>query len=160
MVWHRPGALPLRSAGGIGDKVGWPRWVQLSNNQPVNPAASEAAQYYDMCHFATRIKVRTFVNVGFIDTTCPPSSVYAMYNSLAGPKKMHHDIPTGHAVPPETTAEATKLAEVPARKVRATAAKRRAKKAPAKIVAAVSRVNRRAAFRLVQMEANTASVKI
>ncbi len=91
-----------------GDKVGWPRWVQLSNNQPINPAVSDAAQYYDMCHFAARIKVRTFVNVGFIDTTCPPSSVYAMYNSLAGPKKMRHDIPAGHSVPPETTAEATR----------------------------------------------------
>jgi cephalosporin-C deacetylase-like acetyl esterase len=34
--------------------------------------------------------------VGFIDTTCPPSSVYAAYNNVSGKKSIHHDPDAGH----------------------------------------------------------------
>jgi len=38
--------------------------------------------------------------VGFIDTTCPPTSVYAAYNALRGPKEIFHDIKAGHTNTP------------------------------------------------------------
>ncbi|MBI4977198.1 MAG: acetylxylan esterase [Spirochaetes bacterium] len=82
-----------------GTKAGWPRWVPFSNGATTNTAQSDAAQYYDMCNFAARIKAKTFCNVGFIDTTCAPASVYAMYNSITAPKKMLHYIDSGHGIP-------------------------------------------------------------
>jgi cephalosporin-C deacetylase len=38
--------------------------------------------------------------VGFIDTTCPPTSVYAAYNALKTEKGIYNDIPSGHANSP------------------------------------------------------------
>jgi cephalosporin-C deacetylase-like acetyl esterase len=34
--------------------------------------------------------------VGFIDTTCPPSSVYAAYNALRSPKTIYNDVLSKH----------------------------------------------------------------
>ena len=44
-----------------------------------------------------------FVTVGFIDRTCPPTSVYAAYNNLPIPKQIYNDLPTGHANSPAAT---------------------------------------------------------
>jgi cephalosporin-C deacetylase-like acetyl esterase len=38
--------------------------------------------------------------VGFIDTTCPPTSVYAAYNALRAEKGIFNDIPSGHTNSP------------------------------------------------------------
>jgi cephalosporin-C deacetylase-like acetyl esterase len=51
-------------------------------------------------NFATRSKAGAFVSVGFIDTTCPPTSVYAAYNALPGPKEIFNDPPSIHAISP------------------------------------------------------------
>jgi cephalosporin-C deacetylase len=49
-------------------------------------------------NFGTRTKAVGIVTVGFIDTTCPPTSVYAAYNALAGTKQIFNDPPATHAV--------------------------------------------------------------
>ena len=41
------------------------------------------------------------------DTACPPSSVYAAYNALGGPKRMHVDVAAGHTNTPEAGAATT-----------------------------------------------------
>lgn len=52
-------------------------------------------------NFATRAKCKgAAVTVGFIDTTCPPTSVYAAYNALAIPKAIHADVLAGHTNTP------------------------------------------------------------
>ncbi|MGD2101133.1 MAG: acetylxylan esterase [Acidimicrobiia bacterium] len=38
--------------------------------------------YFDNGHLASRISARTLVSVGLMDTTCPPSGVYAAYNAI------------------------------------------------------------------------------
>ena len=38
--------------------------------------------YFDVLNFSDKIKARTLVNVGLADSTCPPSSVYAVYNNM------------------------------------------------------------------------------
>ena len=38
------------------------------------------------------------LTVGFIDTTCPPTGVYAACNALAGPKQIFNDPPSPHTV--------------------------------------------------------------
>ena len=47
-------------------------------------------------NFATRVRCPGIVTVGFIDATCPPTSVYAAYNTLPGPKQIFNDPPSTH----------------------------------------------------------------
>ena len=57
--------------------------------------------YFDCVNFASGITVPTYIGVGFVDTTCPPAGVYAMYNALAGKKKIYDMHRLGHKIPPE-----------------------------------------------------------
>jgi cephalosporin-C deacetylase-like acetyl esterase len=51
-------------------------------------------------HFAARAKAPGFFTVGFIDTTCPPTTVYAAYNALSTPKEIFPEVASGHTVTP------------------------------------------------------------
>jgi cephalosporin-C deacetylase-like acetyl esterase len=68
---------------------GWPQLVapDSKNRKSVNPNAAKTSGYYDVVCFAPRIKAQTEVSIGLRDTTCPPTSVFAAFNSLATPKK-------------------------------------------------------------------------
>jgi len=44
--------------------------------------------YFDGVNFARRISVPVLFAMGFRDTTCPPTGIYAAYNMLSGPKEM------------------------------------------------------------------------
>lgn len=80
---------------------GWPKIVPKDAEGKPDPAALQAARYFDNVNFATRAKCQgAVVTVGFIDTTCPPTSVYAAYNALTIPKAIHNDILSGHASTP------------------------------------------------------------
>jgi cephalosporin-C deacetylase len=78
---------------------GWPKFIATGETPP--PNIIEAVRYYDAMNFATRAKVPGIVTVGFIDTTCPPSSVYATYNALPGRKAIHFDVDAGHTSTPK-----------------------------------------------------------
>ncbi len=80
---------------------GWPELVPVSADGKANEKILQASRYVDGMNFATRIKVPGFFTVGFIDTVCPPTSVYAMYNNLKGEKKMFNDITARHENTPE-----------------------------------------------------------
>jgi cephalosporin-C deacetylase-like acetyl esterase len=75
-------------------------WPQFLANPPAKPAPNvlEAVRYYDAVNFASRARCSGIITVGFIDTTCPPSSVYAAYNALRGQKVIFNDPPSPHAV--------------------------------------------------------------
>lgn len=89
------------SASLVNRIAGWPKLVLIEDGKP-NAASLKAAGYYDAMNFAARTKAAgAFFTVGFIDTTCPPSSVYAAYNQLTIPKGIYNDIPSGHANSPE-----------------------------------------------------------
>lgn len=81
--------------------AGWPKLVPKSDNGKPDAKVLEAARYYDAMNFAARIKAAGFVTVGFIDTTCPPTSVYAAYNALRVPKEIFNDPPSTHAISPK-----------------------------------------------------------
>lgn len=89
------GARAERSAG----------WPQMVKNMPSEDRdrVLEMSAYFDAVNFARRISptVPAIVAVGFIDTTCCPSSVYSAYNSLRGPKCIFNGPLTGHASVPE-----------------------------------------------------------
>ena len=80
---------------------GWPKLVPIDPQGKADPVTLETARYFDCVNFATRAKCKgAVVTVGFIDVTCPPTSVYAAYNALAIPKEMHADVASGHTSTP------------------------------------------------------------
>lgn len=81
--------------------AGWPKIVPNDAEGKPDTTAMEVSRYFDCVNFATRAKCRgAAVTVGFIDTTCPPTSVYAAYNALTIPKAMHADVLAGHTNTP------------------------------------------------------------
>ncbi|WP_395740655.1 acetylxylan esterase [Prosthecobacter sp.] len=81
--------------------AGWPKIVPNGADGKPNPAALQASRYFDNVNFAARAKCQgAVVTVGFIDTTCPPTSVYAAYNALTIPKAIHNDVLAGHTNTP------------------------------------------------------------
>ncbi|MEQ1826830.1 MAG: acetylxylan esterase, partial [Pirellula sp.] len=92
---------------------GWPKMVPTDASGKPNPQAEMTARYFDCVNFATRAKCKgAVVTVGFIDTTCPPTSVYAAYNALGITKSIHTDVLAGHTSTPAASKfmqEAAKL---------------------------------------------------
>lgn len=81
---------------------GWPKLAPVDAEGKQDPAALHTSRYFDCVNFATRAKCKgAVVTVGFIDTTCPPTSVYAAYNALTIPKHIHADVSAGHTNTPE-----------------------------------------------------------
>lgn len=81
--------------------AGWPKIVPNDAEGKPDAAALQTSRYFDCVNFATRAKCKgAAVTVGFIDTTCPPTSVYAAYNALTIPKALHADILSGHTSTP------------------------------------------------------------
>ncbi len=80
---------------------GWPKLVPINAEGQADPNVLQAARYVDCVNFATRAKCRgAAITVGYIDTVCPPTSVYAAYNALPVPKSIHVDILSGHTSTP------------------------------------------------------------
>ena len=81
----------------VGRIAGWPKIVPVVDGKP-DMAVLEAYRYLDCMNFATRTKAAgAYFTVGFIDGTCPPTSVYAAFNQLSIPKEIYNDIPSGHS---------------------------------------------------------------
>jgi cephalosporin-C deacetylase len=92
-------ALCDHSGKAVGRINGWPKIVPDANNQP-DPKILQVARYFDGMNFATRTKAEAVLSVGFIDVTCPPTSVYSAYNNLSGTKKIVCEPLKGHAIYP------------------------------------------------------------
>ena len=75
---------------------GWPKFLPSPSPAEPDPKVVDAVRFYDAMNFATRTKAGAVFTVGFIDTTCPPTSVYAAYNNISGPKYIHNDPDSGH----------------------------------------------------------------
>lgn len=97
-------------SGNVAGRIaGWPKLVPNGADGKPDPKVLEAARYVDNVNFATRAKAKgCIVTVGFIDTTCPPSTVYAAYNALTIPKTMHTDPLAGHTNTPGASAAMSK----------------------------------------------------
>lgn len=77
---------------GAGHQPGWPHLVTEGDADQ-----EEASGYFDAVNFARHVTCPAIVGVGFIDTVCPPTGIYAAYNVLGGPKRI---VPTplmGHS---------------------------------------------------------------
>ncbi|HWL07015.1 MAG TPA: acetylxylan esterase [Planctomicrobium sp.] len=83
---------------------GWPKLVPNDSSGKPDPAVLEASRYFDCVNFAARAKCkRAVVTVGFIDTTCPPTGIYAAFNALPVSKAIHFDAGAGHRNTPEAS---------------------------------------------------------
>lgn len=77
--------------------AGWPKIAPIDADGRPDMKVLTAFRYLDTMNFATRTKAEgCFLTVGFIDSTCPPTSIYATYNQLRIPKQIYNDIPSGH----------------------------------------------------------------
>lgn len=93
-------AMCDHTGGVIGRICGWPRFVPEGPDGKPDPKVVEVSRYYDCVNFASQATCPGIVTVGFIDPTCPPTSVYAAYNALKANKQIFNDPPSVHKVSP------------------------------------------------------------
>lgn len=83
----------------LGNPAGWPRLLEMSRyrtDKAKQEAARKVLPYYDIANFARRVRCEAILSVGFIDTACCPSSVYAAYNVIPSAKKEMNEVPRGN----------------------------------------------------------------
>jgi cephalosporin-C deacetylase-like acetyl esterase len=81
---------------------GWPHYFDKTNrswNEKKDKLST--LSYYDVVNFARRVKVPGYYSWGYNDETCPPTSMYAAYNVISGPKELYLALDTGHWTYPE-----------------------------------------------------------
>lgn len=61
----------------------------------------ETSKYYDVVNFAKQVTVPGYYSTGFNDNVCPPTSIYAAYNSINAPKEMSLYLDAAHWQYPE-----------------------------------------------------------
>lgn len=91
--------LNARSQGRID---GWPHWLAVAPKE-LQEKVEATSQYYDAVNFARKFKGKSLHGVGFLDTVCPPSTVYAAFNVHPEPKTMIDSPTMGHATDPRWT---------------------------------------------------------
>jgi cephalosporin-C deacetylase len=80
------------------DRVsGWPHWLMRAKDKD---KVLEASAYYDAVNFARKFKGKSIHGVGFIDTVCAPTTVYAAFNVCPEPKVMINSPLMGHDTDP------------------------------------------------------------
>ncbi len=88
---------------------GWPHYFSKSNIDRCNtPDKVNTVLYYDIVNFSKSLKVPVFFSFGYNDNTCPPTSLFAAYNSIKAPKQLIVNQITGHWRYPETNDTAMK----------------------------------------------------
>lgn len=101
-------AMCDHTGSAAGRVSGWPKLVPSGDDGKPLSQSLQAARYYDAMNFATRTKAPAIFTVGFIDTTCPPTSVYAVYNNVSGKKTIFNDPLTGHVSTPQASQAMTR----------------------------------------------------
>jgi cephalosporin-C deacetylase len=85
-----------------------PPYTELVTYLAMHPELDEAARltlrHVDNALLASRIEATTLISVALRDTITPPSTVFAAYNAVRGPKEIvvlpyadHSQVPTSHA---------------------------------------------------------------
>ncbi len=80
---------------------GWPGLFRPIAGGGVNDAPVEpkllTTTYYDTVNFARRLLVPGIYFQGYNDVVCPPTSVFAVYNTITAPKQLVLGLDQGHA---------------------------------------------------------------
>jgi cephalosporin-C deacetylase-like acetyl esterase len=81
MIVHVPAGTDLNGVQ-HGHQQGYPSFRANSLK------AMSVAPYVDGINFAPRVKAKSLVSMGFIDTVTPPNGIWTMFNQLRGPKEV------------------------------------------------------------------------
>jgi len=79
---------------------GWPHAFKNVKTE-LRDVWSTNAGYYDVVNFAKRLRVPGWYSWGYNDPVCPPTTTFAVYNSISAPKELHLFEETGHWTYPE-----------------------------------------------------------
>jgi len=79
---------------------GWPHMYK-NHNEKNNPNWVNTTAYYDVVNFARKLTIPGWYTWGFNDNVCPPTSMYAAYNTITAPKELHKFLETAHWAFPE-----------------------------------------------------------
>jgi cephalosporin-C deacetylase-like acetyl esterase len=82
---------------------GWPKFLKADPMGDDDQKIAEASRYVDCVNFASRIKAPGIVTVGFVDTVCPPTGIFAAYNAIPSQKAIYTQPGIGHSSTPEAT---------------------------------------------------------
>lgn len=81
-------AMCDQNAPSAGRGAPFPYWTAKPPGDFDTAKISEAADYYDVVHFAPRVKAPVLVSAGLRDQSCPPHGIAAMANALGGLKEL------------------------------------------------------------------------
>ena len=70
-----------------GRAMPYPYWLAKTAGHD-RAAVAATARYFDVAHFAPRVRAPVLVSAGLIDETCPPAGIAAMANALGGPREV------------------------------------------------------------------------
>lgn len=76
---------------------GWPHSIEKNQS----PEVIETTRYYDVVNFAKLLTIPGMYTWGYNDETCPPTSIYAAYNSISSSKDVFIIKEAGHAYFPQ-----------------------------------------------------------
>jgi cephalosporin-C deacetylase-like acetyl esterase len=79
---------------------GWPHMF-ADYDQEKYPDWVETVGYYDVVNFAKKLTMPGWYSWGYNDHVCPPTSMYAAYNSITAAKELHPFLETEHWTFPE-----------------------------------------------------------
>jgi cephalosporin-C deacetylase len=71
----------------------------LALHTDLEDAVARTVRYIDNALLAPRIRARTLISCGLMDTICPPSTVFAAYNAITAPKDIGVYTFAGHETP-------------------------------------------------------------
>jgi cephalosporin-C deacetylase-like acetyl esterase len=75
----------------------FPGWPRLAYQKDRKKEYDKMIPYFDAANFASFIKCPVLICVGFLDMTCPASSVFAAYNVIKSPKEIIEQPRIGHS---------------------------------------------------------------
>lgn len=75
---------------------GWPHLFANRNPFNVKDEKIKTAAYYDVVNFSKQLEIPVFMGLGYNDETCPPTSMFASYNSIKSPKEIQIIPVQGH----------------------------------------------------------------
>ena len=86
---------------------GWPHYFKEKDYADVTiRKKEEVIAYYDAVNFARVLDKPIFISFGYNDMVCPPTTSYAVYNSILSPKTFIPAPETEHYNYPELWREA------------------------------------------------------
>ncbi|MBI1390649.1 MAG: prolyl oligopeptidase family serine peptidase [bacterium] len=80
---------------------GWPHLFKSRDSFNFKEDKFKTALYYDVVNFARRLTVPVLMGFGYNDETCPPTSMYAAYNSIPSDKELQIVQRMGHGMTDE-----------------------------------------------------------